>query len=298
MIITECNLASETITLGMPGEHAVTRVYNVKTDERTRAALVAEKLFTATPDPVPRMLTHIAYGAYVTNINVAPKQEGNASFFTVTVTAGKPPDGQDPDNPTTPTGEVDPLKKKVVVYAELMTISELITRDRDGKPFVNSAGQEFDEPIVEEREIPVITWERNYATYEEILEIQRDFERTHNDAEFLGYPAETAKFLSLTPQPPQYHGTVKYFPAIGRIAVKSDGWIKWIVDQGAQYYDKPKSQAGAKLINAMDQNGQLANGNVLLASDGTRLPNGQVGQGIGFYVLKNKDYAPLIADPT
>jgi len=80
--------------------------------------------------------------------------------------------------------------------------------------------------------------------------------------------------------------------------VKSDGWIKWIVDQGSQYFDKPKSQAGAKLINAVDSNGQMANGNVLLATDGTKLPDGQIGQGLGFYVLTGKDYDPLIEDPT
>jgi len=150
MNLVGCELRTVTVTLGMPGENTITRIYHVHTDTRTQASLVAPMMFYAAATPVPRMLTHLGLGAYVNNISITPVNEANATFFIVTVTAGKLPDGQDPGNALTPDGEVDPLKKKVIVYAELMTISELITRDRDGKPFVNSAGQEFDEPIVEE----------------------------------------------------------------------------------------------------------------------------------------------------
>lgn len=296
-IIKSCTFKTETLHLGMPGEHTITQVYQVETTARAAASAVALEVFDATPDPVPRMLSPMAYDTYVTGIDVAPISDTNATTFRVTLNAGKLPDGQDPNTPAGDNGVINPLLAKTVFYAESLTVSELITRDRDGKPLVNSAGLEFDEALVEDDEIPVIVFEKNYASYQEIMAVNEAYRRTHNGKPFMGFPSETCKFLSMQASRPQYFNGLVYFTGVGRIAVRKEGWIRYLVDQGSQYWDKPKTEAGARLINAVDENGQLANGNVLLKSDGTRLPQGEIGHGIGFYILKNADYDALVANP-
>ena len=68
-----------------------------------------------------------------------------------------------------------------------------------------------------------------------------------------------------------------------------------MLDRGYQYFDRPKTESNAKILNAVDEEGQIATEPVLLNPDGTKREKDEEGLFIEFETLGDRDYNVMIS---
>lgn len=290
MAIVSCKLVADSVTYGINGQNTGTLIYDVDCDSRMTAGAVGLLASGASPDPIPVPLTFIGGIGYVNSVRVERVKDTNASKYRVTVDIGPPPANTDPENNGDP-GLTNPLLRKVVFWCEDIAESHTLEEDRFGVALANSAKQKFDIPPTEERIYDVIAFRKNYASFTDVMAENRAFRRTVNSDTILGETAGTCKFLSLTTGEPNWENGVKYYSAVGRIAIKPEGWLLKLVDRGYKVVEN------GKLVDAKDEEGQISNEPVNLDTDGSQLPFGTPGKFKEFEILTPKSYANLIADP-
>lgn len=302
MAITQCRLIGIDAGYGIQGEAGVTLKYKVKTDAPLRGlddynATLALS-FLAGPSPVPTRFAYIGNGAYVLRHQIAPQGDQSMTNFIITVTGGQLPAGTSPEFGT-PEQIDNPLKRKVVFWAERMSETEFVEQDVDGEPIVNSAGQPFDEPYQRERWLPVLVAQKNYATLSAIETLNRTNENAINSTVFRGHAAKTVLFTGIETGPPTFENGVTFYVGQMRFIIRKDTWPIKIVNRGYKHFTDEPDPNDRVLVNATDENGQHVSEPVLLTADGRRLPEGEVGNFAGpFEVNPVLNLNPLIADPT
>jgi hypothetical protein len=302
MAITQCRLIAIDAGYGIQGEAGVTLRYKVRTDAPLRGVADYNAMLllslTASPDPVPNKFAYIGNGAYVTRHHIAPQGDQSLTNFVITVTGGQLPPGTSPEF-NTPDQVENPLKRKVIFWIERMSETELVEKDNDGEPIVNSAGQPFDEPYQRERWLPVLVAQKNYATLSAIETLNRTYENAINSTTFRGNAAKTVLFTGIETGPPTFENGITFYVGQSRFIIRKDTWPIKIVNRGYKHFTDELEPDDRVLVNATDENGQHVSEPVLLTEDGRRLPEGEVGNFAGpFEVNPVLDLNPLIADPT
>lgn len=298
--IQSCRLVDVQMGYAIQGDSDVTLKYHIRTDTSVDSVAdfqtILSQSFSATPSPVPTLYTHLGGGAYVLRHQITPRSEHATTKLTLTVSAGKLPDGQSPGF-ATPEQIEDPTKRKIIWWNERISETRIVDRDKNGGPILNAAGQPFDEPIVEEDWLTVIVAQRNYGTLEEIEQINEQFKDSVNSSTFRGHTNGTVRFTGIETGPPQYENGIEYYQGQTRFIVKISGWTKRIVNKGFKHFTEDANPANRVLVNATE-NGQPVSEPVLLTEDGRRLPKDQVGNFIAVEIYEEMDYGPLATDPT
>lgn len=301
MGILSCRLQSQSWGYGLQGEDQVTLQYKIRTDALyLDFNALREAAHLATPAPLPRRYALLGAGAYVTNIHIEPQSEHSRTNYVATVTGGKLPTGTTPDQGNVGSGQADdPRLRAVVFWYERISATVEVDKDRDGNPVVNSAGQPFDTPVPIERWLPVLVAQRNYGTLSEIDAINSEFGNAVNSTVFRGWPAGQVQFQGLETGPPSYENGIEYYQGQMRFIMDERGFGRSFLNKGWRYYkDATGDPHDRLLLNATDSAGQLVTEPILLAADGTRLPEGDPGTYTPEYFFDpSRDLNPLIADP-
>lgn len=149
-------------------------------------------------------------------------------------------------------------------------------------PIINSAGEQFHDAVIEDDKVLVLVAKKNFLTLEHVAAYHRYFNRTLNSDTIYGYTAHKAKFLSVELGEvinEQYGGaSVPYYPATIKIAFKDTEWYLPVVNKGM----KVRPSAGAEAVGARDKNNHPVSSPILLAANGTALPDGTIGNTISY----------------
>lgn len=189
-------------------------------------------------------------------------------------------------------------------------------------PIMNAAAQQTIDPVMRTRYSSIAVAVKNYASLQEIINLNNTYEDTMSSAPFLGVPATCWKYLTTQAQGIQYKdvpgaGLIAYYPGITKIQLRREGWNRLILNNGliclkfkpvvpglagAYYtdfdfpttYPSPtgslihfpcmvkKSVTDATLVEAAEP--------VNLAIDGTQLPPESQGVYIEYEHLERVDY--------
>lgn len=249
--------------------------YQIETDsEKFPLPHLIEQSVSASPNPVPKQYDFYEhYGvvdlsAYCLSVKYTQNRT-NHKFWDVTVNYGQLGGSTPPRSPDQ--AVENPLLRPVKYWLETITEVVPVETDRFGKPLRNAAGQEFVDPITEERHIQVLAAQRNVATLQEIIDLQQTYDRAVNVEEYRSGAPWTWKVLPIESGQVIYeNGYVYYSPTI-RLAYKVETWKRRILNQGFQHFDNATDK---NLIRATDANGDPVSEPVLLKTDGTRLTTG------------------------
>ena len=297
--VTQCRLISEEFGLELKGQNSNTLVWRVHVDGHMSSAEALQKAIFATPDPVLSVGTYIGNGCFVLRVSMRYEHVNNCKIFTATAECGPwPSDQGSPDGVGTTDGVFNhPLARKVVWAAERVAEQVPVYKDHTGAALVNSAGQDFEETPTKDRYYTVYVAQKNFATLEEIVEINDTFDDTCSSDTVLGRPAQTMRFIGCEISQPIIEAGITYYQGTFRLAYKKEGWKTPLWNRGWAYWDRPKTNAGARLVSK-DGNGQPLAAPVRLALDGTLLAQNQADTATEYLLYKPVAYASLVADPT
>lgn len=213
----------------------------------------------ASPDPLP--VQYSTYNLFDHSDNtsfcrskVARRtidDEGNFFHWLVTCT-WRPADPGSPLNPPVPD---NPLLDPIKYHVEWESFKTPVTKDKDDKPVVNSAGDPF-EGIELDDYHPIIVAVKNVSNLDVVLSINDLYRHTTNSDTWVvggspGYPVPpgSARFESVTAGQLQQRAGISYYEAAYRVKLtKADeNWDIEVVDRGQRAWTAPKGQPGAKL---------------------------------------------------
>ena len=268
MPVTESKLIETSATFGLRSRHSYKQVYRVTTDQVMTPAAVYVGASSASPDAIPVVYTEdIQYpGAIVTSVEMS---QINQTRWTVTANFGQLPTGES----TSDQGITNPINRPVRYWAEFESYTELITKDNSNVVILNSVGDQFETPIEIEGKRPILVCEKNYASYQDILDIGIEYDKSVNDNTFKGGAARTVLFDGVASPGRQIENGFEYYPGLIRFKYNPDTWDVELVDQGRQYL----LAAGGDPVVVRDHTGQPTGEVVLLNPDGTRREQGEIG---------------------
>lgn len=292
MAVTECAVIPEReydLQIGAAPTHELT--YRIFTDEVTPfGSTVESQAHSVGPDPLPRLYQFFGsteYGGWwVTRIRMRSLDN---CVWVATVNLGPLPDNESPDDQ----GVTNPLNRAVRYWTENSSELVPITKDKDGHPIRNAAGDEFLDPLMKEQHVPILVAQKNLAatSLTQIIAWNLSYQNSVNDKIFKAAAAGKVAFVPIESGQVLNENGVSYYAAEFRFAFKEEGWTESVVNQGYQHYEQrdidPENE---KKIRAVDDNGDPTVDPVLLAIDGTRLPRGEFGNQITFDWRPEKDF--------
>lgn len=206
---------------------------------------------------VPRIgFSATAFGGAVCR-NLKPKQDAKAAevwYVTADFTTeplNQDTSGDDPDDPD-PTAWVPLYKGTIETYPEVMFYDFSTTP----KPYVNSAGAKFPEPLIRNRPIIVYSFQQYIASTITDAQIG-EYNDTINSATFKGFGADTLKCTIADFERGYFYGVDCTLLSV-KLAYKRDKWLDRPLDMGYEY--RPTSgvqtvaSAGGMLV-ALDPDG-------------------------------------------
>jgi hypothetical protein len=149
------------------------------------------------------------------------------------------------------------------------------TWNQEKEPVINSAGGNFDKPMMRDVGRLVLKMTRNEPYYP--LAIAREFENKINDDVFLGWEAGTilCKHIDATWATEQFEGEwIEYWRVTYEFVFDGDGWVEEFLDQGPYFRDTRPSVGGNpnpnfnKLCAVRDKDGVPMHGPFLLDGAG------------------------------
>lgn len=201
--------------------------------------------------------------------------------------------------------EDDPFSESNRVSTGTWEGTEPVRVDHDGKPIVNSAGQEF-EIIEREVRYPTLTIIRNEPSFS--IHQAAVYTNAVNSDPYFGFSLREVRCLSINGQFDRRSG-IDFFPTTYEFVFRTtaDGWRERILDQGTSELVEAAGPPGPggrpkrlQPITEPDEKGkerQLQQP-VLLDGRGKRLPPGAgevfvpVG-GLGWHIYKERPFAPF-----
>ena len=293
--VTESRLIAHDFTADLQGNNTGSLTWRVHTDGFMNPSDVLYSSYTSAPDPVPRRGTYVGEGMYVLSTTVRMEHQLNKLIWVLTTQTGKlPSDTNENDAQEDENGVFNnPLRRRCVWWMERSPEVEERDTDALGKPFLNSAGQPFDTKIVIERHQPVIVCQKNFATLDEILKINDENENKINRSTFRSYSRYRVLFKGAEASQPQYQNGIEYYTATMRFHTSPRSWQPKLLNRGWAYKDKPNGV----LIPATNADGSLAIEPVLLAADGTKLPDGAEPTYSEFNLYLTEDFNSFTGDP-
>lgn len=237
---------------------------------------------SASPDPVPAKYSSYAVGndvdanAYHLDNTVEPHNAGTELQWVVTVNFGPPPKGEPPGE-----RNENPLLRPPRYSIEWGNYSRPFIKDIMGNLVVNAAKQAFDPPPVEEDARPILVAKKNFGTFAEVVALMRTYKNATNTDNFYGAAEREAKIESITAGDQIHENGHSYYEATIRVMFNESGekFERSFVNEGYKHY---KSATDKTLVVASDAKGVPMNETVLLATDGTRLPDDTDGNTVEF----------------
>jgi hypothetical protein len=285
--VTSCTLQrnqkpTETDDLG---RLTLTLGYDIVTDAVMGHFAMMVAALSASPNPLPTYGSTYSYqgdtdsNAYCTNYKAAGV-EGKQTRYTVDAIFKPPPDDVTVFEP-------NPFLRSAVVWLDKERRTKLVEKDIGGKVLRNYAGKVYDIPPELEAQSAIYVVEFNVATLSEVVGYTRGYENAVNSVPwtFLGVtiPTRCAHIQSITGTPPTKQGAYTYYRLSWRLRLATSDEQNWdfpAVERGYQYF---KKAANGQFIKAPGSNDPALfppNGEpepVLLAQDGTKLPQGELG---------------------
>lgn len=247
----------------------------------------------ATPDAVPGKYATYAIGtdvdanAYQLSLGVEPYHAGTEFQWVVTAEYGQPPKGEDPGERTE-----NPLDRPVRYSIDWVAFTKPLTKDKDGNPIANAAKQSFDPPPEQEDLRPVLVAKKNFATLAEVISLMVTYKNAVNTDEFYGAGEREAKVESITTGDQIHENGYAYYEATIRVMFNEAGekFDRSFVNQGYKHY---VSASDKTLIVARDAKQVPMNEPVLLAEDGSRLPDDTDGNSLEFRTFNEVAFSGL-----
>jgi hypothetical protein len=169
---------------------------------------------------------------------------------------------------------------------------------------VNAAGEQADEQLLDTISNPVLVIRRNYASLNQIIELNLDYQLTTNDAAIYGWEIRRLKFLAAESLGRQEENGIEYYPGEVRIEVmkttdlKLDnvGWHHWDVDETEEvgFIIETLELVRAQVVDKQTGQKVDAAAPVNLTMDGW-LGSDEEPTSITYRYLTETDYSPLFA---
>lgn len=297
MAVASCKLmTNRTFELNLGNNPQFEFTYQITTDTlETNADTVRSQAHSAGPDSLPELYQSLGSttwgGTWCNRIKLAQTNPNNNCIWTANVTFGALPQGETPDDQ----GVANPLNRPVRYWSESMTELQPVIKDKDGNPIRNAADDEFLDPLMREVHIPILVAQKNLSDLAQIIQWNLDFDSTTNEKKFhdaepgevLFFPIQTGAQLSA-------NGTA-YYAAEFRFGFKPGGWKEEVVNQGLNFLvDTGEVDLEGQTIyrkeRAVDEDGEPTPGPILLDVNGTKLPDGEVGNTVEVDWRERKDF--------
>lgn len=318
MAVISCKRArtSPTLKTDKQGRATLTVVWNVETSDPTDGPISvlngARNIDGGDNDPVPPRGSGYAWpgetfgGVLLLEYDVQRRHDDrNRNLWTITATYSVPDPGQSPNEDRGDATTI-PIKYRL----EHVSFTEVVEEDKDGQPIVNAAEQEFDEPLEQEQSRLVLVAEKIFLSAQppaqlaidallSIVALNRTFKHTVNDATFLGAGPREWFCHTIPASDMTIDGNgIAYRTATIRLELNPKKWDRKVLNRGFKHYktaaDKTLLQATTTMVQQDGTEIKVpTNEPVLLAADGTRLPDGQLGNFITFRVRRETDFDQL-----
>jgi hypothetical protein len=183
-----------------------------------------------------------------------PNRDGRSRNWIVECLFAPAPPGSNllPENQ-----QIDPVFEPVEMSTDDVSRVKKLDRDRTGAFILNSAGEDFQEPVTKEQYFPTLTVEKNLPVTFDILSHKLAFVGKTNSASWFGYGADQWLCGSIaarvaTKRTPS-NLTFVYLATTYQLALKTDTWNETRKDQGYNYRSGP-DDALTPFRNAYQQN--------------------------------------------
>lgn len=288
MSVISCRLFSRETELAIGSENTQSLIYRIATDGPMSQLDIYDQARTASPHPLPSLYAAIEIG-YVLRIRITAQSQHNWTKYLAHVTIGQPA-GQQGGSVPTP-GYTAPLNRDPVMWIERGSESVPVTKDKDGKAIVNSAGQPFDEPIFRDRPTNVFVVRRYFNSLVAIDTLNSHYDNTTNSDPILSRAIGELRYLGTETGEPVIEEGAAWWIGLTKVAARKGGWKAKILDRGW----KVKTVDGTGVINATDANGMQVTEPELLDGAGYYLGNIADPVFLEFALDDNKAYSPLFS---
>lgn len=315
MAVTSCTLqrvqGNTTFDEKNRGHYALK--YDVETNAITGHKALCNGAASSSPHPLPTWGATYSYQgdtdatAFAQNFSVE-SVEGHQFRYVVTVSF-TPVNAEDPGSQFEP----DPMDRPPVVYGDKEVFTRFVEKDSQGKQIVNKCNRPYDTPLEMEDVRGVVIVEMNVETLVEFFNYLRYLRFAVNSTSWTNpfgmtgvtIPPRMAVARDVSSTPPITEGDYTYYRLTFRFAFAmgdqtlggtGDTWDVPILERGYQWRKAAFTPSGFE----EDGNGQIRlfppEGEVepvLLASDGTKLPDGQPGVFTNWRAYREVDFNQL-----
>lgn len=236
MAIIACNLKRE----GRTGNHGVSssREYQIpwqvltNSDNDGPRNVIAVGPFIG-PDPLPLIGATYSVGNDTDTFSVcqnlaAVNVPGRVREWTVTATF-KP---LEPNQEQQDVVSTNPITRPIKYRLEHESWTRVTEKDKDGVALKNSANVPFDTGVELEDSYVVLVAEKNFATLQQIIDLNVQFALKVNNAVFKGGAVRSWLCRPITCSDLQNENGVAYYTATFHIVHKPDLWDIQVVDRG------------------------------------------------------------------
>lgn len=294
MTVIRCRRASlPTLNLDKRARGTYEAVWHVQTDDPMDGpvTVLTEAQALASSERVPALWSTYAFhdeqdiASFLRSFRVEPREDPHNSKTLWRVIAHyEPLEPQEQEGD----GDTDPLQRPVRYRLEHTSYTRVVEQDNEGNAIVNACEQEFDEPIEDEQSRIILVAEKNFASLQEIINLNLTYAGKVNNDSYRGAGERMWYCHTIGCSDLQTEGNVSFYTATFRLELNFETWDRKVLNRGFKHYDDSN-----KLVQATDTAGIPCNEPILLDEDGTRLADGATGNFITFKVKKEVAFSGL-----
>lgn len=248
-----------------------TRAWRVQTDHNSIDAFqILDNAHLSSPDPIALV------GAQHPNTSLLYcksrdcKPDGDDGKAWIVTASYDNQFTEDPEN-----RNPNPLLRPTKWGLEWAQYTAIVTKDADGEPILNTVKDEFDEPLEEDDDRPILTAVRNEdaANFEDIVALAVDYRNATNDSTFYGAPAGCVKMAPIELGDLQFENGQAYYAVRYAFLFKEEqeggvaGWNRQILNRGKNAYKTANNAASKYSLGADAPKNLNEDGTVLSSSD-------------------------------
>lgn len=169
----------------------------------------------------------------------------------------------------------NPLLRPVKYGLEWAQYTMLLTKDADGDPILNTVGDEFDEPLEEDDDRPILVAVRNEdaANLASLIALAVDYRNATNSDTFYGAPPGCVKMAPMELGDIQYENGQSYYAVRYAFMFKEEqeggvpGWNRQILNRGKNAYKTANTASTKYSLGAEAPKNLKEDGTVLGSED-------------------------------